>query len=154
MQGGDPLSARNAADLDLLREAAAEGARIALRYFRQDPHAWFKDGCSPVSEADMAVDRHLADMLQTARPEYGWLSEETADNPERLERARTFIVDPIDGTRAFLRGDDLWSISLAIVEEGRPVVGLVVAPVLNRSFAAIAGSGVVVEGTFECVRAE
>ena len=137
---------RYLADLELLRAAADEAADIALGYFRKDPRTWFKDGGSPVSEADMAVDQFLLEKLSAARPDYGWLSEEATDNPERLSRDRTFIVDPIDGTRAFLQGDSLWSISLAVVEAGRPVAGVVFAPVLERCFTAIAEGGLQVDG--------
>ena len=128
-------------DLELLRAAGAEAADLAMAYFRQGPKAWTKDGGSPVSEADIAVDRRLAEILTAARPEYGWLSEETADNPERLERARVFVVDPIDGTRAFLEGRDEWTISLAIVEDGRPITAVLIGPVLSVSYWAVAGGG-------------
>ena len=91
-------------DLDLLVAAAREAGALALTYFGQDPRSWPKGATSIVSEADFAVDRLLAERLLAARPDYGWLSEETADNPDRLARWRVFVVDPIDGTRAFLAG--------------------------------------------------
>lgn len=91
-------------DLILITDAAREAGRIAIKYFRRDPEVWWKDGKSPVSEADLAVDRFLRERLLAARPSYGWLSEETAASPERLSAERVFIVDPIDGTRAFIDG--------------------------------------------------
>lgn len=128
-------------DLALLRDAAEEAGALAMRYFRREPHAWQKLGGSPVTEADMAVDAFLQDMLLAARPDYGWLSEETADDPARRSQRRTFIVDPIDGTRGFIAGDERWCVSLAIVEAGRPVVAALAVPALGRLYTAIAGEG-------------
>ncbi|PHP66209.1 3'(2'),5'-bisphosphate nucleotidase CysQ [Zhengella mangrovi] len=128
-------------ELALLREAAREAGRIALRYFRRDPDVWMKDGNSPVSEADLAVDSFLRDGLMAARPDYGWLSEETADDLARLEARRTFVVDPIDGTRAFVDGRDVWCVSVAIVEDGRSIAGVLDCPVLDEVYEASAGGG-------------
>ena len=102
-------------DTDLLTEAARAAGEIALTFFRKDPRRWTKENDSPVSEADIAVDRHLEELLRAARPGYGWLSEETADDRIRLEKRRSFVVDPIDGTRGFLAGSDEWTVALAVV---------------------------------------
>ena len=128
-------------DLALLSDAANEAGALAMRYFRREPHAWHKQGGSPVTEADMAVDSYLQDRLLAARPDYGWLSEETADNPARRTQRRTFIVDPIDGTRGFIAGDERWCVSLAVVEAGRPVVAALCAPALGRLYTAAADEG-------------
>ena len=128
-------------DLALLEAAARKAGAIALSHFRRDPQVWTKDNNSPVSEADYAVDRFLAEELGAARPDYGWLSEETTDAPDRLERDRVFIIDPIDGTRAFIEGKDDWTISLAVVEAGRPVAAALYAPVHEEMFLARPGSG-------------
>lgn len=141
MQGADSLHPALAEDLALLREAAHEGGRIAMRYFRQTPEVWMKGGTSPVSEADFAVDRFLAEFLLSARPGYGWLSEETADSPERLAARRTFVVDPIDGTRGFLEGRDTWCVSIAVVEDGRPLAGVLDCPATGEIYAAVAKTG-------------
>jgi myo-inositol-1(or 4)-monophosphatase len=133
-------------DLDLLKTAGAAGAVLALAYFRRDQKIWTKDGGSPVSEADIAVDKRLAEILRTARPDYGWLSEETTDNPERLDRTRVFVVDPIDGTRGFIAGRNEWTISLAVVEGGRPVAAVLMVPALSVSFWAVAGGGACRDG--------
>ncbi|MDK9697049.1 MAG: 3'(2'),5'-bisphosphate nucleotidase CysQ [Siculibacillus sp.] len=130
-----------AADLALLTTTAREAGEIAMRWFRRDPRVWHKDGGSPVSEADLAVDRHLKERLLAARPEYGWLSEETADGPDRLDRTRVFVVDPIDGTRAFVAGDEGWTVSLAIVEAGRPIVAVLVQPPTGSLWQAASGGG-------------
>ncbi|MBN9023522.1 MAG: 3'(2'),5'-bisphosphate nucleotidase CysQ [Rhizobiales bacterium] len=129
----------------MLRRAGDEAARLALTYFRHDPLVWEKDGGSPVSEADIAVDRRLGELLLGERPGYGWLSEETADSDLRLGRERAFVVDPIDGTRSFVAGTRDWTVSLAVVEAGRPVVALLVAPALGITFHAIAGEGAFVD---------
>ena len=131
----------NAADLALVEELTREAGRIAFSYFGKDPQVWMKEGASPVSQADFAVDSFLKEKLLEARPDYGWLSEETEDTTARLEKKRTFVVDPIDGTRGFLKGMDRWCVSVAIVENRRPVVGVLNAPVLDETLCAAAGTG-------------
>ena len=128
-------------DLKLIRDAAAEAGRIAMTYFGREPEVWMKDGRSPVSEADLAVDTFLKDALMLARPDYGWLSEETADTTVRLDRNRTFVVDPIDGTRSFLDGGDVWCVSVAVVENGRSQVGVLDCPVRGEVFSAARSGG-------------
>lgn len=129
-----------AADLALIREAAREAGTIAMRYFRKDPEVWLKDGSSPVSAADIAVDTFLRETLSAARPDYGWLSEETADNPQRLLARRTFVVDPIDGTRAFIAGASTWCVSIAVVEDGLPLAGVLECPAKKEFYEAGADS--------------
>lgn len=140
-------SVPHAADADLLLAAAREAGAMAMGYFRCSPEVWTKGDSSPVSEADLAVDRFLGEYLRAARPDYGWLSEETADDPSRLERRRVFIVDPIDGTRAFIRGDEDWTVSLAVVEDGRPVAAVVLCPPRDELFLATRGGGARLNGT-------
>jgi myo-inositol-1(or 4)-monophosphatase len=130
-----------AADLALLEEAAEAAATVALAYFKQEQQVWTKEGGSPVSEADYAVDRKIAEVLRGARPDYGWQSEEGAEDPERLGRVRVFVVDPIDGTRAFLAGGKEWTISIAVVEDEMPVAAVLVGPAMAVSFTATAGGG-------------
>lgn len=105
-----------------------------------------KEGGSPVTEADKAVDRLLRAELGALHPEAGWLSEESVDTPERLDRRDVFIVDPIDGTRAFMAGDPRWAVSIALVSEGRPVAGVLHLPALRRTYAAVAGQGATIDG--------
>lgn len=124
-----------------MAEAALEAGRIAMGYFRNRPDVWMKQGNSPVSEADLAVDRYLKEMLLSARPDYGWLSEETADEAARLACRRTFVVDPIDGTRAFLAGQTEWCVSIAVVEAGRSLVGVLEAPARATRYHALSGAG-------------
>jgi myo-inositol-1(or 4)-monophosphatase len=135
------------ADLDLLRTAAVTAGIIASSYFRRDLKTWTKENSSPVSEADIVLDKFLYSALTTARPTYGWLSEESEDDQSRLRHSRVFIVDPIDGTRGFIRGEDSWTVSLAIVENGIPVVGVVFAPARNEMYDAYAGGGARLNGS-------
>jgi len=126
-----------ASDLNLLIEAAREAGEIALRYWRNDPQAWEKgDGAGPVSEADLAINRHLEQVLRPARPHYGWLSEESADEPARLDADHCFILDPIDGTRAFLAGQDGFSHSLAIATGNRITAAVVHLPARDLTYIA------------------
>lgn len=127
-------------DLALIRAAALEAGEIALSYFGQSPEVWWKnEGRSPVSAADFASNERLHRILTAARPDYGWLSEETDDDSSRLSRETLFVVDPIDGTRGFIGGDRAWCVSVAVVHRGRPVAGVLVAPALQEEFAAAAG---------------
>lgn len=130
----------------MLRSAAVAAGILALGFFRRDVKTWTKQNASPVSEADMIVDEHLRKTLTAARPDYGWLSEETADDKTRLDRDRVFIVDPIDGTRGFIRGDDSWTICLSVVEDGKPVAGVVYAPVRDELYDAARGHGARLNG--------
>ncbi len=133
------------ADLDLLIRAAYRAGEIATSY--TDPEIWTKpDDAGPVTEADLAVDAMLRDMLGTARPDHGWLSEETDDSAARLDAERIFIIDPIDGTRAFIEGSEDWSHSLAIAEAGRITAAVVLLPRRNLLYAASLGRGATLNG--------
>jgi myo-inositol-1(or 4)-monophosphatase len=128
-------------DLELLQLAAHDAGALAMTFFRNSPEAWSKAGGSPVTEADMAVDAFLRTRLLAERPNYGWLSEETADDPARLQCDTIFAVDPIDGTRGFIEGDDRWCVSLAVVRDGRPVAAALNAPARSEFYAAVLGGG-------------
>ncbi len=117
-----------------------------MTFFRADNQVWHKHGNSPVSEADFAVDRFLIETLRAARPGYGWLSEETEDSGERLSASRIFVVDPIDGTRGFIDGRKEWCISVAVVENGVPVAGVLECPALGETYAAAGGLGARLNG--------
>ncbi|MCZ4344618.1 3'(2'),5'-bisphosphate nucleotidase CysQ [Devosia neptuniae] len=135
-----------AEDLELLRASAVAAGIIASGFFRREVKSWNKENASPVSEADILVDRYLANALLQSRPTYGWLSEETADNPSRLDCERVFVVDPIDGTRGFLRGEDSWTVCLAVVEDGVPVAGVVYAPMRDELYEATRDGGARLNG--------
>ena len=131
--------------LSALAPALAETVRaagdVALKTFRQPLRQWIKGESSPVSEADIAVNDFLRERLLGLAGGYGWLSEETEDDPARLEAENVWIVDPIDGTRAYLAGQDDWTISVALAARGRPTLGAVFAPVSQELFLAVAGRG-------------
>jgi myo-inositol-1(or 4)-monophosphatase len=136
-----------AADLPLLLAAAEAGGREAMRWWRKGPQVWDKGAEGPVTEADLAVNRLLGGMLRIARPGYGWLSEEDPDTLERLARERVFVLDPIDGTRAFIAGETAFAVSLAVVSAGQPVAAVVHLPAQGVTYAAVAGGGAVRNGT-------
>ncbi|HEY4201036.1 MAG TPA: 3'(2'),5'-bisphosphate nucleotidase CysQ [Devosiaceae bacterium] len=133
-------------DLELLRSTAVGAGIIAAGYFRRSLKTWTKENASPVTEADIVLDRFLNASLLAARPGYGWLSEESTDNPERLTHERVFVVDPIDGTRGFIRGEDSWTVSLAVVENGIPIAGVVYAPVRDEMYEAFSEGGARLNG--------
>ena len=134
-------------DLKLLTEAAEAAGEIARKFWNQSPEIWDKaDGAGPVTEADLAIDRMLHAELRAARPDYGWLSEETEDDKHRLNAEQVFIIDPIDGTRAFTEGARTFAHSLAVAEQGRIVAAVVYLPMLDRLFAASAGQGATLNG--------
>lgn len=126
-------------DLALLTDAALAAGEIALRYWKQSPQVWEKSrGAGPVTEADLAVNTMLSDRLRTARPDYGWLSEEDEDTTARQSTTRQFIIDPIDGTRAFMAGEETFAHSLAVAENGVITAGVVYLPALDRLYTATA----------------
>ncbi len=131
-------------------EAVYVAGKLALAYYRPGAATaaaiFHKAGGSPVTEADRLVDRYLAQQLKALSPEAGWLSEESEDSPARLSRERIFIVDPIDGTRGYMRGLSGWSIAAALVENGRPLLGIVHAPALGATYVAVKGAGARLNG--------
>jgi len=133
-------------DLELIRDAAIAAGALALSERERGLKIWSKSGGSPVTSADLAVDQLLRARLLTARPDYGWLSEETADSAERLSKRRIFVVDPIDGTVAYMKDKPWWCVPLAVVEDGRPVAAVIHAPMLNETFVATLGGGATLNG--------
>ncbi len=144
MPAPDPAPRDPAADLALLTEAAEGAGEIARRHFGTSVRQWDKGGGQgPVTAADIEVNAWLHAVLGAARPGYGWLSEESdsLSDPARLSAAATFVIDPIDGTRAFLEGQKSFAHALAVVVAGRPVAAVVHLPLLGLTYRAIAGRG-------------
>jgi myo-inositol-1(or 4)-monophosphatase len=133
-------------DLALIEQAARDVGEVAVRMREEGLKIWSKEGGSPVTNADLHVDQMLKERLGAARPDYGWLSEETADDIARLSQRRLFVVDPIDGTAAYMKGRPWWAVSIAVVEDGRPVAGVVHAPTLNETYVATLGGGATLNG--------
>ncbi len=136
-----------AADLALLIDAALTAGQIACSHWKTAPRTWTKADDSPVSAADLEVDRALRDALLAARPGYGWLSEESPEDLARLKREHCFILDPIDGTRAYLRGETSWAVSLAVADAGRVTAAVVHLPARDLTYTAAAGQGAFLNGT-------
>jgi myo-inositol-1(or 4)-monophosphatase len=132
-------------DRDRLAAAVREAGAIAKKFFRGPLKQWTKGhGDSPVTEADIASNDLLHKHL--VEPGDGWLSEESENDPTRLEARRVWVVDPIDGTRAFIAGREDWSVSVALVVEGRPVIAALYAPVTEEMFLSTAGGGATLNG--------
>ncbi|HEV7636675.1 MAG TPA: 3'(2'),5'-bisphosphate nucleotidase CysQ [Bradyrhizobium sp.] len=134
----DEVRARDAA---LLQDTVREAGALALSLFRTELKNWTKGASSPVSEADIRVNDLLEKRLRAATPDYGWLSEESADDKQRLGKHLVWIVDPIDGTRGYLAGREDWCVSVALVEDGAPVLAAVFAPASDEFFFAARGQG-------------
>jgi myo-inositol-1(or 4)-monophosphatase len=137
-----------------LAAAAREAGALALQKFRTTFKTWTKAADSPVSEVDIAVDNLLRARLSKLAPAVGWLSEESVDDPVRLEHAAVWIVDPIDGTRAFIAGKTDWAVSAALTENGRPIAAVLFAPAEDNLFLATAGAGATLNGRRLTARGE
>ncbi|WP_095012427.1 3'(2'),5'-bisphosphate nucleotidase CysQ [Tsuneonella mangrovi] len=131
-------------DTERLGQIAREAGRIAHDMWPGAGHSlesWEKDPGNPVSAADMAVDSFLKRELSALLPAAGWLSEETADDPKRLGKGLIWLVDPIDGTRDFIRGRPGWAVSIALISEHRPLIGVLDAPAREEHWVGVAGQG-------------
>jgi myo-inositol-1(or 4)-monophosphatase len=135
-----------ARDAALLTDTVREAGALALSLFRTELRNWTKGASSPVSEADIAVNELISSRLRSATPHYGWLSEESADDEDRLSRQSVWIVDPIDGTRAYLAGRDDWCVSVALVSNGQPALAAVYAPSSEEFFFAQRSQGALLNG--------
>lgn len=127
-------------------DIAAEAGRLALARYGQDVRKWEKSPNNFVCEVDLAVDELLRTRFSALLPNAGWLSEETADDLARLSCARVWVVDPIDGTRDFLRHRPGWAVSVALVENGQPVIGVLDAPVRGEHWLAEKDRGATLNG--------
>jgi myo-inositol-1(or 4)-monophosphatase len=136
-------------DRNRLEQICREAGELAMRRWPGAGHtleSWDKAGGSPVSAADIEVDGFLMHELGLLLPAAGWLSEETADDPARLSRDLIWLVDPIDGTRDFIRGRSGWAVSVALVHDFKPVIGTLVAPARGETWCAVAGQGAWLNG--------
>ncbi len=135
------------ADHELLSTAVDEAGAIARRYFRADPKSWEKEPGQIVTEADIAIDRSLHTLITTERPNDGWLSEERRDDGSRSQCQRVWVVDPIDGTRSFANGVAEFTISIALMMDGQPVLASISNPITMEHFEATLGGGAWLNGT-------
>lgn len=123
----------------LAEDAAREAGRAILKYYRKGYHVRDKGADNPVTSADLESNQVLRDRLGSAFPDFGWLSEESADSPDRLGHTTLWVVDPLDGTRDFILGTDEFAVSVGLVRDGRPILGVVYVPPLDLLYAAAKG---------------
>jgi len=143
----NPACCLPAEDLTLIRDAVIEAGKIAKAAFiANDAKVWDKEKGHPVTDADIAVNDYLAETLRSARPDYGWLSEETKDDHSRHACPRSFVVDPIDGTRAFIDRTPNFAVSIAVIENGQSVAGVVLNPLKDELYEASLGGGARLNG--------
>ena len=133
-------------DLKLLAETALAAGDLALKLRDAGLTVERKEGGSPVTNGDLAANDLIKTRLRAARPDYGWLSEETPDSVERLSKSRVFVIDPIDGTTSYMKGRDYWSVCIAVIEDGKPIAGVVFAPSLRELYQAAKGEGARMNG--------
>ncbi|WEJ99733.1 MAG: 3'(2'),5'-bisphosphate nucleotidase CysQ [Candidatus Sphingomonas phytovorans] len=131
---------------DAVARIAAEAGALALAKWRTDFRRWEKSPGNPVCDVDLEVDALLHQRLSALLPDAGWLSEETVDNADRLSQSRLWVVDPIDGTRDYIRGREGWAVSIALVENGQPLIGVLDAPARGEVWRAAAGRGATLNG--------
>ena len=131
---------------DAIAEIARAAGALALAKWRTDFRQWEKSPGNPVCEVDLDVNALIQQRLYALLPDAGWLSEETVDNADRLAQSRLWVVDPIDGTRDFVRGRPGWAVSIALVEDGQPLIGVLDAPARGEVWRAEAGKGATLNG--------
>lgn len=135
------MAAHEEDEVKIALRAARTAGRIVMRHFGADPVVTHKTPDQPLTAADLEADEALKEALRGARPDYGWLSEETADHADRLHRRRVWIVDPIDGTRSFIAGRREFAISIGLVEDGVAILGVVYNPSAQELYWAVRGRG-------------
>ncbi|WP_299825486.1 3'(2'),5'-bisphosphate nucleotidase CysQ [uncultured Roseobacter sp.] len=137
-----------ATDLALITDAIRLAGRVATGFVGKDAKSWDKPGgAGPVTEADLAVNTALETTLRSARPDYGWLSEETEDTADRLGQETLFIIDPIDGTRSFVEGSRTWAHSIAVAHRGQITAAAIYLPMRDKLYTAALGEGAFFNGT-------
>ena len=137
---------------EVAKHAALEVGKILLNIYTTDYKIDDKgtspmySGLNPVTDADRASDEYLKTVLTSEFPQYGWFSEETKDSPERLSKERVWIVDPLDGTKEYIEKVPMWVVSIALVENKVPVLGILYNPVKEELFSAVKGEGANLNG--------
>ena len=142
-------------DIEIAEEAAIEAGKIILSYYKSGYSIKEKGYKNPVTTADYESDNCIKKLLTEARPEYGWLSEETADNDLRIKREKVWVVDPLDGTKEFIEGVPNFVVSIGLVENGIPIVGVLYNPITQEIFRASKGDGAFLNGNLiNCISKE
>lgn len=139
--------------LTTMADAAHQAGRVMMKYHRPGETIATRDQLkdkgfdNPLTKADLEADRLLHKILLNAHPDYGWLSEETTDDPARLDKKRAWVVDPIDGTKEFIMGIPQFAVSIGLVEDGEPLAACVFNPAADELFTAARGQGVWLNGS-------
>lgn len=142
-------------DKNIAINAAKEAGSLIMNYYKADYEIHDKGYHNPVTTADRAADSCLKEILMDAHPDYGWLSEETVDSPDRLSKDHVWVVDPLDGTKEFIEGVPNFVVSIALVENGTPIIGVLYNPVTEETFTAAKGEGAFLNGDpIHCVAKE
>ena len=142
-------------ELNIAKEAAIEAGGIILNYYKADYEIQEKSYHNPVTTADREADARVKEILLEERPDYGWLSEETVDSQERLNKEHVWVVDPLDGTKEFIEGVPHFVVSIALVEGGQPTIGVLYNPVTGETFTAAQDEGAYLNGEpIHCVTKE
>ena len=134
-------------ELKIAVQAAKEAGKIAMKYYQGSYDIREKSANNPVTTADLMTNHRIREIIYRAFPDDGWLSEETEDSPERLAKSRVWVIDPIDGTEEFIAGIPEFAISIALVVEGTPVVGVLHNPATAELFYAYVSGGAFCNGT-------
>lgn len=127
--------------LNSARFAAVQAGKKIMKYFETDLDVRHKSYRNPVTDADLDADKIIHDLLTDTYPDFGWLSEETKDSPDRLSKEFTWVVDPLDGTKEFIEGVPHFVVSIGLVQNGNPVLGVLYNPVTEEMFHAVRGNG-------------
>ena len=135
-------------EVKVAKEAALEAGNLILSFYKADYEIRDKGYHNPVTTADHASDNRIKEILVQSFPEYGWLSEETVDSKERLKNERVWVVDPLDGTKEFIEGVPHFVVSIALVESGIPIVGVLYNPVTAEMFSASKGNDLITPVSF------
>ena len=141
-----PDSETREQDARLLFDTVREAGELGRSMARTDVQRWTKPDGSQVTEGDLRINDLFEATLKPQRPGYGWLSEETPDDHARMAHDRLWIIDPIDGTRAFIERRDEWCVAAALIEDGRPIAAAVFRPMVDEFYTAIAGEGAFLNG--------
>lgn len=133
-------------ELDVALRIGREAAAVLVRHYDAPSESWEKAADNPVTHADLAANRLITESLRQAFPDDGILSEETADDLTRTTRSRVWIVDPMDGTKEFVKRIPEFAVSIALVEDGEPVVGVIVNPLAKTAVWATRNGGTFRDG--------
>ena len=128
-------------ELKITIKAAKEAGDVILKYYKSKYEIKDKSYHNPVTTADKEADETIKKILMTNFPDYGWLSEETVDSSERLLKEKVWVVDPLDGTKEFIEGIPNFVVSIGLVKEGNPILGILYNPVTKELFYASKGEG-------------